>query len=52
MTMGIPADAKVLEMFASAGFQRVVHWLPSAARGPVERAMDRFESAIAELNGE
>ncbi len=52
MVMGVPADAKVLETFASAGFQRVVHWLPSAARGPVERAMDRYESAIAELNGE
>ena len=52
MAMGVPADAKALETFASAGFQRVVHWLPSAPRGPVERAMDRYESAIAELNGE
>jgi probable F420-dependent oxidoreductase len=52
MQMGVPADAKVLERYANAGFQRVVHWLPSAARGPVERAMDRHESAIAELNGE
>jgi len=52
MAMGIPADAKVLEEYANAGFQRVVRWLPSAGRGPVEQAMDRFEAAIAELHGE
>jgi probable F420-dependent oxidoreductase len=51
MVMGIPADAKVLEEFAEAGFQRAVHWLPSAPRGPVERAMDRFEAAVAEFHG-
>jgi probable F420-dependent oxidoreductase len=50
--MGIPADAKVIESYAAAGFDRVVHWLPSAGRGPVERALDRFESAIAEFAGE
>ena len=47
----IPADAKVLEEYAAAGFQRAVHWLPSAPRGPVERAMDRFEAAVAEFHG-
>jgi probable F420-dependent oxidoreductase len=52
MVMGVPAEAKVLEAYAAAGFQRAVHWLPSAGRGPVERALDRYESAIAELNGE
>jgi probable F420-dependent oxidoreductase len=52
MVMGIPASAKVLEEYADAGFVRVVHWLPSAARGPVEQAMDRYEAAIAELHGE
>ena len=51
MVMGAPADPKVLEAYATAGFQRAVHWLPSAPRGPVERAMDRFEAAIAELYG-
>jgi hypothetical protein len=30
----------------------VVHWLPSAPRGPVERALDRYEAAVAEFNGE
>ena len=52
MVMGVPADAKVLEAYAAAGFQRAVHWLPSAPRGPVERALDRYETAIAELYGE
>ena len=52
MVMGVPADAKVLEAYAQAGFRRVVHWLPSAPRGPVEQAMDKYEAAIAELNGE
>jgi len=52
MVMGVPADAKVLEAYERTGFRRAVHWLPSAARGPVERAMDRFEAAVAELYGE
>jgi len=52
MAMGVPARAKVLEAFADAGFQRVVRWLPSAGRGRVEQAMDRYEAAIAELHGE
>jgi hypothetical protein len=29
-----------------------VYWLPSAGRGPVERALDFWESAIAEFAGE
>ena len=45
-------EAKVLEAYAAAGFQRAVHWLPSAPRGPVERALDRYEAAIAEFHGE
>jgi len=52
MVMGVPADARVLEAYAQAGFRRAVHWLPSAPRGPVERALDRYEAAVAELYGE
>ncbi len=52
MVMGVPAEAKVLERYAAAGFERAVHWLPSAPRGPVERALDRYEAAVAEFNGE
>jgi alkanesulfonate monooxygenase SsuD/methylene tetrahydromethanopterin reductase-like flavin-dependent oxidoreductase (luciferase family) len=51
MVMGIPADPKELERYAKAGFSRAVRWLPSAGRGPVERAMDKFETAIAEFYG-
>jgi probable F420-dependent oxidoreductase len=50
--MGVPAKAAVLEQFEQAGVRRVVRWLPSAGRGPVEAALDRWESAIAELYGE
>jgi probable F420-dependent oxidoreductase len=52
MIIGIPADPKELERYAEAGFSRAVRWLPSAGRGPVERAMDKFESAIAEFYGQ
>jgi probable F420-dependent oxidoreductase len=52
MVMGAPADPKVLEAYAAAGFERAVHWLPSAPRGPVERALDAFETAVAEFQGE
>jgi probable F420-dependent oxidoreductase len=49
--MGIPADPKALEAYAAAGFDRAVYWLPSAGGGTVERALDAWESAIAEYTG-
>ena len=49
--MGVPADPAVLEAYAAAGFDRALHWLPSAPRGPVERELDAFERAIAEYTG-
>jgi probable F420-dependent oxidoreductase len=49
--MGVPADARVLERCREAGIARVAHWLPSSNAGPVERALERFEQAVAELNG-
>jgi probable F420-dependent oxidoreductase len=52
MVMGVPADAEVLERYAQAGFRRVLHWLPSQHRSGVERALDAYESAIADLYGE
>jgi probable F420-dependent oxidoreductase len=52
MIMGAPAKAAVLEQFANAGVRRVVRWIPSATLGPVERALERWEDAIAELHGE
>jgi probable F420-dependent oxidoreductase len=50
--MGMPAEPGAIEAYARAGFDRVVHWLPSAGQGKVERALDAWESAIAEFVGE
>jgi probable F420-dependent oxidoreductase len=52
MVIGVPADPAVLEQFEKAGFRRAVHWLPSAGLSSVERALERFESAVADLHGE
>jgi probable F420-dependent oxidoreductase len=52
MVMGVPAKADVLEQLLKLDVRRVVRWIPSAGRGPVERALEHWESAIAELNGE
>ncbi len=52
MVMGVPADARTIAGYRDAGFRRAIHWLPSAGRGPVESALDRYESAVAEANGE
>jgi len=46
-----PPDARELERIRDAGARRAVRWLPSGGRGPVERALDRWEDAIVELNG-
>jgi probable F420-dependent oxidoreductase len=50
--MGMRADPKAIEAYTAAGFDRAVHWLPSAGRGAVERALDAWESAIADFTGE
>ena len=52
MLMGVPAEPAVLERCESIGVSRVTHWLPSAGRGPIERALDRFEQAVALSRGE
>jgi len=52
VVMGVPADPHVLHECREAGVARAVHWLPSANRSRVERALDAFEEAFAELNGE
>ncbi len=52
LVMGAPADAGALEQLQLAGAREVLHWIPSAGLGPVERALERWESAIAELTGE
>ena len=50
--MGVPADARVIGELEEAGFARLVHWLPSAGRSRVERALDDFEAAVADAHGE
>ena len=50
--MGAPADPAVLEQIRDAGAVRAVHWAPSAGRSRIEQALERFEAAVAELNGE
>jgi probable F420-dependent oxidoreductase len=52
IVMGAPAKPAVLDELQKAGVRRVVRWIPSATQGPVERALERWEEAIAELNGE
>jgi probable F420-dependent oxidoreductase len=52
MAMGAPAQARALEPLVEAGFRRVVRWIPSGNLAVVEAAFERWESAIAELNGE
>jgi probable F420-dependent oxidoreductase len=50
--MSVPAEPAALETLVNAGFRRAVHWLPSANASVVERALERWESAIADLHGE
>jgi probable F420-dependent oxidoreductase len=52
MVISAPADAAKLEQLREAGCRRAVHWLPSANLSGVEQALERWEAAIAELNGE
>jgi probable F420-dependent oxidoreductase len=52
MVMGAPAKPAVLAQLREAGCRRVVRWLPSAQRGEIERALEHWESSLAELNGE
>src|SRR5665213_893581 len=47
----MPADAHELERAQQAGVRRVLHWLPAGSRATVEAALERWESAIVELNG-
>ena len=50
--MGVPSDARVIASLEEAGFDRVVHWVPSAGRSRIGAEMDLFEAAIADAHGE
>jgi probable F420-dependent oxidoreductase len=50
--LGMPADPQALARMRDAGARRALHWLPAGSRSTVEAALERWEAAIAELNGE
>jgi probable F420-dependent oxidoreductase len=50
--LAMPADPHALARVRDAGARRALHWLPSGGRSTVEAALERWEAAIAELNGE
>jgi probable F420-dependent oxidoreductase len=50
--MGVAPDPAALERYEAAGVRRVSMWAPSAGRGEIERALDAFERAVAEVRGE
>ena len=52
MVMGLPADPSVIERCQQAECRRVVHWVPSGQRSVVERGLERWEAAIAQVTGE
>ncbi|MEU7867311.1 LLM class F420-dependent oxidoreductase [Dactylosporangium sp. NPDC049140] len=47
-----PADPAVLQRLHEAGVQRASRWVPSGPRSTVERALDKWEHAIAVFAGE
>jgi probable F420-dependent oxidoreductase len=49
--INVPADPHALARVRDAGARRALHWLPSGAESTVERALERWEAAIAELTG-
>ena len=52
MAIGVPPKAAAIDQLAEHQFQRAIHWIPSGNRSVVERALERWEAAIAEANGE
>jgi probable F420-dependent oxidoreductase len=50
--LAMPADPRELERVRDAGARRALHWLPTGSRSTVEAALERWEAAIAQLNGE
>ena len=51
VVMSPPPKAKILESYAAAGVERVIFWLPSTRRAPIDEELDRIERAMADLNG-
>jgi probable F420-dependent oxidoreductase len=49
--LAVPADPKALEQLEQAGVDGVSTWLPSGPWSVVERALEKWEQAIADLTG-
>ncbi|GII59383.1 LLM class F420-dependent oxidoreductase [Planotetraspora thailandica] len=52
MMNSMPADPRVIEACEKAGVSRVMTYLPTSGLDRVQRAMDAFETALAEARGE
>jgi probable F420-dependent oxidoreductase len=52
VVMNAQPKASMLARFEEAGYRRALFFIPSAGRGPIERALDHYETAISELHGE
>jgi probable F420-dependent oxidoreductase len=50
--LGMASKPDAIERCAAAGVRRCSPWLPSGGRSTVERALERWEAAIAEFTGE
>jgi probable F420-dependent oxidoreductase len=50
--IGVPPDPAVLERYEAAGVRRVSLWAPSGNRSLIERALEPFERAVADVHGE
>src|SRR5690606_21533628 len=42
--ISVPAKVEVIDRLRAGGITRVVHWLPSTQRGPLEEAVERWEA--------
>jgi hypothetical protein len=49
--LSVPADPKALEQLEQAGVHRASAWIPSGPWSVVERALESWEQAIADLTG-
>jgi probable F420-dependent oxidoreductase len=50
--MGLPAKPEELERAQASGATRALRWIPSGGRSVVEAALEKWERAIADFNGE
>ena len=49
--MGAPADPRVIEQFAKAGFKKLLHWLPSVPLAGLMPELEAWETAIGDFQG-